>query len=90
MNFDKDSDREAVIKQEQRALLRSRFLRMLNYMENKKMTIETYQGASVFGNFRSIDYDITNIHVSNLETPIGLMPEAIVRYSDILKIKFQI
>ncbi len=77
-------------KQMQRAILRERFLRMLKSMEGKQLSIETYQGACVHAKFRSIDYDITNVHVSNLQTPIGLMPEALVRYSDIVSIKFSL
>jgi gem associated protein 7 len=75
-------------KKMQRAILRERFLRMLKSMENKELTIETYQGACVQGKFRSIDYDIANVHVSDLQTPIGIMPEALIRYTDILSIKF--
>lgn len=77
-------------KQAQRALLRERFLLMLNYMENKQLTIQTYQGACVEARFRSIDYEITNMHVSKLQTPIGLMPEALIRYSDISSFKFSL
>lgn len=76
--------------QEQRALLRERFLKMLNCMDNKKVEIETYQGANVNGVFRSIDYDITHIHVNNLNTPIGCVPEALLRTSDTVSIKFSL
>jgi gem associated protein 7 len=76
------------IKQSQRAELRSRFLQVLKCMEDKNLTIDTYQGATVQCKFRSIDYDINNMHVSNLQTPIGTMPEALLRYSDLLSIKF--
>ena len=78
------------LKQNQRAILRDRFLRMLMQMDGKHLTIETYQGATVTANFRSIDYDICNLHVSNLNTPIGMMPNALIRYSDILNIKFSV
>ena len=76
--------------QKNRAILRERFLRMLNYMENKTLEIDTYNGAKVSGSFRSIDYDIANMHLNNLMTPIGCVPEAIVRISDIITFKFYI
>ena len=76
--------------QQNRAILRERFLRMLNYMENKTLEVDTYNGAKVSGNFRSIDFDISNMHLHNLMTPIGCVPEAILRTSDIVKFKFSV
>jgi gem associated protein 7 len=76
-------------KQKQRAILRERFLKMLKYMENKHIDIDTFKGAQVSGSFRSVDYDISNVHVNNLITPIGCVPEALVRTSDIVAIKFK-
>ena len=75
---------------EYRALLREKYLRMLERMDNKPVEIATYQGARVNGILRSIDYETTNVHVHNLNTPIGCLPEALVRASDILTIKFSI
>lgn len=76
--------------QQKRAVLRERFLKMLTHMENKLLEIDTYRGATVTGNFRSIDYDIANMHLNNLITPIGVMSEAILRTSDIVKFKFSL
>jgi gem associated protein 7 len=76
--------------QQDRSILRERFLRVLEYMENKPIEIETFQGTTVTGNFRSIDYDITNVHINNLMTPIGCVPEALIRVSDVVTIKFEI
>ncbi len=76
--------------QQKRAILRERFLKMLTYIENKPLEIDTYRGATVSGTFRSIDYDIANMHLNNLITPIGCMSEAILRTSDIVKFKFSI
>lgn len=78
------------VKQNQRAILREKFLKMLKQMENKKLTIQTYNGACVNGTFRSCDYDILNVHVSNLHTPIGTVPEALVRVNDIVFMKFSL
>lgn len=76
--------------QHQRSVLRQRFLRVMELMEGKKIDIETYQGADVSGVFRSADYEFKNIHVSNLNTPIGCIPNALVRTDDITTIKFDI
>ena len=76
--------------QKDRTKLRERFLKVLNFMENKKILIETFQGSNVNGVFRSIDYDITSIHVKNLETPIGCVPEALVRVNDVITVSFDL
>jgi len=76
--------------QHDRSILRERFLRVLESMENKPIEIETFQGSTVSGCFRSIDYDITNIHINNLMTPIGCVPEALIRVSDVVTVKFEI
>lgn len=70
------------------AILRERFLRMLNSMENKSIQIQMHQGANVNAKFRSIDYDIVSMHVFDLHTPIGIVPEALLRINDIAKIEF--
>ena len=85
---DKVSSQEFEI--EKRAIQRERFIEVLELMEDKKIEIDTYKGASVTGIFRSIDYGISNIHVNSLQTPIGCIPEALIRTSDIVKIKYQI
>ena len=75
--------------QRQRSVLRERFLDVIEFMENRPIEIATYQGARVTANFRSVDYDILNFHVDSLQTPIGCIPEALIRASDIVTIKFQ-
>ena len=74
--------------QRQLAEMREKFLKVLKYMENKQLEIETYRGAQVNAQFRSVDYNLTNWHVSNLNTPIGIVPEALLRTSDIVTMKF--
>ena len=76
--------------QECRALLREKYLNVLEHMADKQIDIATYQGAHVNGLLRSIDYETTNLHVHNLNTPIGCVPEALIRTSDVLNIKFEI
>ena len=74
----------------QRAELRRRFFQVRECMEGKQIEIETYRGATVNGKFRSVDFDISGVHVSCLNTPIGCIPEALVRTSDIVKINFEL
>ncbi len=81
---------EELQQQRDRTKLRERFLKVLNFMEDKQILIETFQGSNVNGVFRSIDYDITNIHVKNLVTPIGCVPEALVRINDVITVSFEI
>jgi len=65
-------------------------LQALEYLANKHIDIVTYQRAKVIGLLRSINYETTNLHVQNLNAPFGFVPEALVRTSDILYIKFEI
>jgi gem associated protein 7 len=76
--------------QKNRTELRKRFLNVIEFMENKPIQIETFQGATVNGVFRSADYEFTNLHLHTLSTPIGSVPEALVRTSDVVTIKFSI
>lgn len=85
-------DNEKIFKemeQTKRAMMRGKFLSMLKSMENQSVDIQTYRGACVTGKFRSVDYNMHNIHVHDLSTPIGLVPEALIRTSDIVTIKFK-
>ena len=77
------------LQQSRRAELREKFLRMIESMEGVNIEINMYQGAQVDGIFRAADYDISNIHVSKLNTPIGTVPEAVLRTTDIVAIKFK-
>jgi gem associated protein 7 len=86
-------DNEIIEEQKNRSLLRQRFLNVLKWMENKqdtKIDIEMFEGARVRGVFRSTDYNFSNLHFNNLETPIGVVPEALIRSSDIISLKINI
>jgi hypothetical protein len=84
-NFDAtDSDRN------DRAFLRERALHMFKWLKNKPVEFQMYKGALVKANYRTVDYDILNMHVSNLETPIGQLPEALLRVNDITFFEFKL
>ena len=68
----------------QRFILRERFLRVLSQLEGEMVRLETYNGATVKGKARSFDHQFSNIHLDNLETPIGCVPRALVRTSDLV------
>ena len=72
--------------QESRSFLRERFLRALFAVSNKPCTFSMYERTKVEGTFRSTDIETTAFQVSNLVTPMGILPEAIIRASDVLTI----
>lgn len=80
--------------QYQRTFLRERFLNMFKYLSNKnsekQIQFYMFQGACVTAKFKSIDYDILNVHVKDLQTPIGSVPQALLRYNDIVSFNFKI
>ena len=88
--MNENNDDSLAIQQRDRSILRERFLNVLDYMENKPIELETSEGSTVAGIFRSIDYDITNMHINNLMTPIGCVPEALIRITDVVTVKFEI
>jgi hypothetical protein len=84
-----------------RTFLRERFLNMFKYLSNnnknanssnfeKNIQFNMFQGACVNAKFKSIDYDILNIHVTDLQTPIGCVPQALLRYNDIVSFSFKL
>ena len=79
-----DSD---TLKQEQRTFLRERFLRMLGSITGRRVSVFMYENARVSGNFGPIDIDFQNVQISNLVTPMGVIPHAILRTSDIFSMK---
>lgn len=80
-----ETSKERVI-QESRSFLRERFLRALFAVSNKPCTFSMYERTKVEATFRSTDIETTSFQVSNLVTPMGVLPEALVRASDVLTI----
>ena len=72
--------------QQSRAFLRERFLRALFAVSNKPCTFRMYEKTVVNATFRSTDIETTAFQVSNLMTPMGVLPEALIRASDVLTI----
>jgi hypothetical protein len=76
--------------QNDRTLLREKALKMFKWLKNKPVKFQMHRGALVKANYRAVDYDILNIQVSSLETPIGQLPEAILRVNDITFFEFKL
>lgn len=73
-----------------RAELRENFLNLLTSLKNQPMDIEMYEVGfqSVRGTFRGCDPDFNYISLTDLRTPIGIEPAAIVRVTDCISLNF--
>lgn len=81
-----DSSTDSVAKQEMRTFLRERFLRLMASLNGQDADISMYEKTQVSGVLRGMDIDVQTLHVSDLSTPIGILPEAFLRISDVKKI----
>lgn len=70
--------------QNARAFLRERFLRTLFATYNKPACFSMHEKTQVEAIFRATDIDLENFQVSELQTPMGVLPEALLRSSDVL------
>lgn len=70
--------------QNARAFLRERFLRTLFATYNKPACFSMHEKTQVEAIFRATDIDMENFQVSELQTPMGVLPEALLRSSDVL------
>ncbi|BFZ21325.1 hypothetical protein BsWGS_24364 [Bradybaena similaris] len=72
--------------QDQRTFLRERFLRMLGSVSGADMQVSMQEKTAVKCKFVTADVDFHNIHVTDLTTPMGVLPKATLRTSDIISI----
>lgn len=77
------------VKQEQRTFLRERFLRMLGAISGKKAEVTMVQKSQVSATLGPSDIEFESMQVSDLYTPLGLMPAAVLRTSDIVSIRME-
>ena len=73
--------------QEDRTFLRERFLKTLLALSGCKVTFDLQERTSVGATFGTSDVDILRFQVSDLETPIGVQRQALLRCSDILSLE---
>ncbi|XP_051953039.1 gem-associated protein 7-like [Xyrauchen texanus] len=80
------------IKEEQRlrSELRERFLRTLLLMTDKEMQFNMYEKVQVRAKFGASDIDVLNFQVSDLETPLGVQKEALLRCQDVISCSFEL
>lgn len=77
-------------KQAQRTFLRERFLRMLSSMTDKPVSVVLCDRSEVTAQFGATDIDLMHFQVSNLQTPIGQLPAALLRSTDVVSLTFQL
>ncbi|XP_076381935.1 gem-associated protein 7 isoform X2 [Megalopta genalis] len=82
--IDTNLDFAAPEKQEARAYLRERFLRVITGIVGKKAEFYLYENTRVSAEFRGCDIDCLEVYVRNLETPLGNIPQAVLRANDII------
>ncbi|XP_020028574.1 gem-associated protein 7 [Castor canadensis] len=75
--------------QQARAALRERYLRSLLAMVGHPVTFTLHEGVHVTAHFGATDLDVANFYVSQLQTPIGVQAEALLRCSDIISYTFK-
>lgn len=71
-------------KQEARAFLRERFLRVITGIVGKQADFHLHENTRVTAEFRGCDVDCLEVYVRSLETPLGKIPEAVLRASDVI------
>ncbi|XP_006901283.1 PREDICTED: gem-associated protein 7 [Elephantulus edwardii] len=75
--------------QQARAALRERYLRSLLAMAGHQVRFTLHEGVQVTARFGATDLDVANFYVSQLQTPIGVEAEALLRCSDIIAYTFK-
>ncbi|EHB18929.1 Gem-associated protein 7 [Heterocephalus glaber] len=72
-----------------RAALRERYLHSLLAMVGRQVSFTLHEGVHVTAHFGATDLDVANFYVSQLQTPIGVQAEALLRCSDIISYTFE-
>ena len=82
---DRSSDQTDIEdEQSARAFLRDRFLRVVFAWYGKPASFSMHERTHVEALFRGTDIDMEKFQVSELQTPMGVVPEALIRSSDVL------
>lgn len=78
---------DQVHKQEQRTFLRERFLRLLTSQKGAPVQFQLHERTAVQGILGPVDIDFAHVQVTDLKTPMGVVPKAVLRTSDIVCMK---
>jgi hypothetical protein len=70
-------------KQETRTFLRERYLRLMAAINDQNADINMYGKTKVTGTLKAMDINVQSLQISNLQTPIGVIPDATLRLGDI-------
>uniref|UniRef100_A0A1I7SZ76 Gem-associated protein 7 n=1 Tax=Caenorhabditis tropicalis TaxID=1561998 RepID=A0A1I7SZ76_9PELO len=73
--------------QRRRAVLRERYLKFLQIASDKQATIDMCEKTKVTATIKSFQLSSDHVIVENLATPIGVLQKAVLRSSDIVKIR---
>ncbi|KAK9958321.1 hypothetical protein ABG768_010451 [Culter alburnus] len=73
-----------------RSDLRERFLRTLLSMTDKQVEFNMHEKVRVRARFGASDIDVLNFQVSDLETPLGVQREALLRSQDVISCSFEL
>ena len=74
----------------QRTLLRERFLRLLTALKGQPAEFVLSNNQTVKAKFLCSDVDVLHVQVSDLQTPLGIQKNAVLRTSDFTCVKTQI
>lgn len=83
-------ERQESQEQRARAVLRERYLRSLLAMVGRQVSFTLHEGVHVTALFGATDVDVANFYVLQLQTPIGVQAEALLRCSDIVAYTFRL
>ncbi|XP_036381292.1 gem-associated protein 7 [Megalops cyprinoides] len=81
-----------VLREEQRArsFLRERYLRSLLAMSQKQVQFNMFERVQVKATFGASDIDVLNFQVSDLQTPLGVQKEALIRCPDVISYSLEL
>mmetsp|Transcript_23976 Transcript_23976/g.38568 ORF Transcript_23976/g.38568 Transcript_23976/m.38568 type:complete len:110 (+) Transcript_23976:201-530(+) len=72
-----------------RTQLRQRTLEMWLALRNQHVKLHLFSGVEVCGVFQAVDAKHENLVIYNLDSGIGVVPTALVRWSDVLSMTTQ-
>ncbi|XP_029458086.1 gem-associated protein 7 [Rhinatrema bivittatum] len=76
--------------QKARTVMREQYLRSLLAMVGQPICFTMYERVTVTACFGTSDIDILNFQVSELQTPLGVQKEALLRCPDIISYTFHL
>jgi hypothetical protein len=81
---------DAKVEQEVRSSLRLDYLRALSSLAGKACALKLFDGSESSGVFQGADRSVQHVCIERLETPLGVLPWALVRTQDIVAIDFKL